>query len=500
MKYRILILVLIVALVAAGVIIFRRAGSNQSDIRRAESNQPNIILISVDTLRADHLGSYGYERDTSPEMDKLAVDGVRFAKAYAQTSWTLTSHMSIMTSKYPHVHGVETHDSALADSHKTLAEVLSDAGYHTSAFISWFYVSKKYGFDQGFDEFAELLPAIDKFEYSTAHSFKAEKVTDNVLNWLQKKPKDPFFLFVHYFDPHINYAAPAPYDTMFDPDYEGPANGTYDWLSQYIKGRNEEKKTIAPRDLEHVTALYDGEIRYTDTHLGRLIKGIEETVGLDNCLLVLLSDHGEELNEHGSMEGHQWTLYDEVVHVPLIFRFPKKDYARSVVEEGVELIDVAPTILDIAEIPIPSEFQGLSLLEAIKGNVKGVKKYIFAETRRITIKQSVRTARYKMQHTEMGWYEMYDTMKDPGEQKNIFKTSWPVAKLFSNKLRLWRGSGFDLVADGEAKRVTLTQEEIKHLASLGYIKANTSSEKLEMPKIPLSSEDVDYLRSLGYVP
>ena len=445
------------------------------------SKQPNVIFISIDTLRADHLGCYGYERATSPFIDSLSADAVRFTRAYSETSWTLPSHMSMITSQYPHVHGVETDEQGLLESTKTLAEVLSEAGYHTSAFISWVYVGKQYGFGQGFNEFTELLPAEHLVDASTKWSYKAEQVTDAVLEWLRKSSEKPFFLFVHYFDPHVNYEPPAPYDRMFDPDYKGQAEGTFRWLRDYIKKPFHEPNTISPRDLQYITALYDGEIRYTDTHVERLFEGIDKMVGLDKCLVVLTGDHGEELNEHGSMEGHQWTLYEEVVHVPLIFRFPKKACAPMVVDTLAGLIDIGPTILDWLGIAKPVGFQGRTLMPAINGRQKqGAERILFAETRRHSIKQSIRTERYKLIRSEGIWasvpgvpvvgsYEMYDMKKDPAEQKNIYDKSSPVAKVLSSKLQAWKISGLDTDESEKRPKVELSPEEIKLLRSLGYV-------------------------------
>jgi arylsulfatase A-like enzyme len=388
--------------------------------------------------------------------------------------------MSMMTSQYPHVHGVETGKQALRESTKTLAEVLSGAGYYTSAFISWTYVSKRYGFGQGFDEFSELLPSENHIDESSKWSYKAGVVTDIVQSWVAEKPEEPFFLFVHYFDPHFNYEPPAPYNKMFDPHYKGEAKGTYEWLSHYIKGLHREPSIINPRDLYYITALYDGEIRYTDTHLGRLLEAIETMVGLDNCLVILVGDHGEELNEHGSMEGHQWTLYDEVVHVPLIFRFPNKEHGGIVVDGPVGLIDVAPTILDWLGIAKPAGFQGRTVMDLIEGRKKdGTRQMLFAETRRYTIKQSIRTERYKLIHTdavEIGkdglpmaaGYEMYDMKESPLEQKNIYDSSLWIVKLLTAKLESWRSSGVEKDKEKQPE-VRLSSEEIKRLRSLGYV-------------------------------
>lgn len=441
---------------------------------------PNIIFISIDTLRADHLGCYGYERDTSPGIDALAKESVRFDHAFSQSSWTLPSHMSMMTSQYPHVHGVETGRKPLPDSAVTLAEVLSSSGYYTAAFVSWVYVDSRYGFSQGFDAFKELIPPKNKVDSSTKWSFKAKQVADAAIEWVEKpnRGETPFFLFVHFFDPHIDYAPPDGYDKMFDPDYAGPAQGTFQWLKTYIKGIHRVPNKIAPRDLEHVKALYDGEIRYTDLHIKRLLDAVDKHVGLDNCLVVLTSDHGEEFFDHGSMEGHQWTLYDEIIHVPLIIRFPQHRHAGKVVSDPVELIDIAPTIIDFACAEAPPNFEGRSL-RPLATSPPDAERLVFAETRRHTVRQSIRGPRYKLIHTDptgtnargipiVSGYQLFDLEADPGEQKNIFDPDQDISKLLVSRLAAIRQSAGPGEDEDEDIEVELSDEELRLLKSLGY--------------------------------
>ncbi len=443
---------------------------------------PNVILVSIDTLRADHLGCYGYQRATSPNIDALAAGGVRFASAFAQSCWTLPSHMSLLTSQYPHVHAVQDEGVALRDSAITLAEVLSDGGYDTAAFVSWVFVAAQYGFDQGFAQFTELLPPAHLVDASTRWSVKADKVSDAAIAWLTREPGRPFFLFVHYFDPHIDYEPPPPFDTMFDPDYRGPASGSFLWLNQYIKGVQREPKVIDPRDLEHVTALYDGEIRYTDTHVQRLLEAIERAVGLDNCLVALTSDHGEEFNEHGSMEGHQWTLYDEVLRVPLIIRMPGGARAGTVVEPPVQLIDLAATILEVVKVPCPTSFQGRSLMDLILGLPPAAPfPAVYAETERYNLKQCVRGLRYKLIHTYdtivnrrgipiVAGYELYDLRADPREQRNIYDEILPVARLLASELRRRECCEVgDAGTTTASPLVRLSDQERERLRALGYV-------------------------------
>ena len=213
-----------------------------------ETLPPHVILISIDTVRADHLGCYGYARDTSPNIDALAREGVTFSRAFAQASWTLPSHMSVMTSLYPPVHGVQEDDHALGDAAATLAQVLQTGRYETAGFVSWVYVGRSFGFARGFGEFHELIHRDRLRMASGGGAFRAEEITDRVITWLEKPHPEPLFLFVHYFDPHMDYVPPPPYDRQFDPDYSGPAQGTHAWLGRYIKYFPVPPATLPERD------------------------------------------------------------------------------------------------------------------------------------------------------------------------------------------------------------------------------------------------------------
>lgn len=434
-----------------------------------------VILISIDTLRADHLGCYGYERDTSPAIDALARDSIRFSRAFSQSSWTLPSHVSLMTSQYPSTHRVTDDRFALPEEATTLADALQGAGYHTAGFVTWIYVSEVYGFAQGFDEFRTLIDRPQLEPASGRGAFPAQEAVSTVKSWLTQNQADPFFLFVHLFDPHMDYDPPAPYDTLFDPEYEGFATGQYRWMQPYIAGLNEFPLDIRPRDREHVEALYDGEIRYVDRQIEGLLTAIDEAVGLDRCLVILTSDHGEEFGEHGSMEGHGWTLYDEIVHVPLLVRLPARDRAGTTVDLPVELIDVAPTILAQLGLKAPDPFQGHSLLVEADGGPK----VAYCETDRFNvIKRVVRGASHKLIHTRntgrnaagvpiQDGYELYDLEKDPGETQNLYDPQSPIA-------------------------IALTDLLARHAAA-------TTGAQPPPPSAQLSPADIELLRSLGYV-
>ncbi len=509
-----------------GILVLAGLGCGPAERARP----PHVILISIDTLRADHLGCYGYPRETSPAIDVLASRGVRFENAFSQASWTLPSHMSVMTSQYASVHGVENDEVSLAESVTTLAEAFRQGGYYTSAFVSWVYVGRSFGFAHGFDQFRELINRDHLQMASGGGAYRAEHVTGHVASWLDAYLKRtlagegvgegvgggagegagggngqdggrPLFLFVHYFDPHMDYSPPPPYDTMFGSPYSGPAKGTHRYLSRYIKYFPVPPAQMPERDREHVVALYDGEIRYTDDHLGRLLAFLDSKLDLDRCVVALMSDHGEEFGDHGSMEGHGWTLYDEVIRVPLILRLPEARAAGSVVGRPVELIDLAPTLLSLASLDAPEGFQGEDLTRWIPGvgatsggvgegvgnrapgSSTGEGALVYAENARFNIeRQAVRGPRFKLIGTAdtgqnhfgapvRAGTEFFDVSRDPGEQSDLAGSDHPVAAYLTRELADFREHTARLaesVPRGEP--VDLAPEDIELLRSLGYVR------------------------------
>lgn len=463
------VLALLVALVLESC-----GDSGSAEPRSGADARPNVILISIDTLRADHLQCYGHDKPTSPFIDTLAERGVRFAHVFAQASWTLPSHMSLLTSRYPASHGVETQGKSLPASITTLAQVFSRNGYSTAAFVSWIYVSEKFGFGRGFDAFTELLPPEDKRGPGTRFSIKAGEFVPIVTAWARDEPQEPFFLFLHLFDPHMSYEPPLSHARLFDPEVADVKHGRYAAIVPYIKGLRPGSRSMPAAERERVAALYDGEIHYCDAELGRLFAVLKSQGLLENTLVVLTSDHGEEFGEHGSMEGHQWTLYDETTHIPLLIRFPRDEHAGTVVDDVVQSIDIAPTILDIIGIDRPEEFEGTSLLPPIRGELMDARP-VFSSIRRFNRKSAVRTDRYKLILTEertkrseqsvTSSFELYDLSDDPQEQTNIYTDSSVPGRKLEKLLLDWQRSTMGIEA-GAAP--ALSAEEQARLKAMGY--------------------------------
>ena len=309
-----------------------------------------IILISLDTLRADHLGIYGYHRNTTPYIDAFARENIIFENAVVQSACTLPSHMSIMTSLYPSSHGVQSETQRLSEEHVTLAELVRKGGYKTAAFADGAFMRGVYGFNKGFD-----LYDGDKREGIACILPKAKK-------WLEENKSNPFFLFVHCYDIHDPYTPPPPYDSIF---HDFTYTGNFIPTTQNMQAAAWRRKEVHDEDLRHIKALYDGGIRYTDEKIGAFLSFLHDAGLKDNTLIIITSDHGEEFQEHGSFL--HWKLYFRPnLHVPLIMHipgFPKKEIR---INELVQSIDIFPTILDSADLPPYKKAQGKSLVPLIK--------------------------------------------------------------------------------------------------------------------------------------
>jgi arylsulfatase A-like enzyme len=295
---------------------------------------PNVLLFVIDTLRLDHLSCYGYGRFTSPYLDALAQDGVQFDQLMPPSSWTRPSMASLFTSTYPNVHGANDRPDVMRSGLDSLSGALGEAGYMTWGYVSNVNLLPNWGFGSTFDRYTDvnsMQPEIQEDSQQVDLALKA-------LDYLHGSP---WYLYVHAMGPHDPYAPTPPYDRQFQTD-----------------PMPDDPEAAARRK---VIDLYDGEIAYTDSQLGRLITALKEFDEYDNTLIVVLSDHGEEFWDHGG-EKHGHTLYEEQLRVPFVVKFPNQAHAGKRLSGLVEMVDVAPTILDALALPTPEGFQGHSLL------------------------------------------------------------------------------------------------------------------------------------------
>ncbi len=332
---------------------------------------PNVLLLSLDTLRADHVGAFGYHRNTTPSIDRIASGGIRFSRAYAPANHTLESHMSVLTGLYPIAHGVrpgsgkrrEIGVAPLSANRVTLAETLQARGYVTGGFAyDCVWLNRKHGFGQGFEE------------YVVSRRDSAAMNDHEIFPWLDAHYNEPFFLFVHYYDIHSDWEK-LPYDApdRFKSKYQKSYSGTFDGCgggvcaTRYLMRLDTKDRPFAEPELAYVRSLYDAGVEATDFQVGRLVDKLEALGVLDDTLVVVMSDHGEEFRDHGRFIHSQ--IYEEIVRVPLIFRWPSVIGAMGESLDPVALVDVMPTILDLLGIAPEAPIQGRSLYPYIRNRV-----------------------------------------------------------------------------------------------------------------------------------
>ena|GEM_PF-884481 len=435
---------------------------------RHRATGPNVILISLDTLRRDHLGCYGYSRDVSPNLDRLAAASVVFDDPVTQAGSTLSSHKSLMTSVWPPMLRVPG-DQRLDSRRETIAEVLLNSGYDTAAFANGLgWVTPVFRFDQGFSKFVvpsrRIVPRLAS----------AEEITRLGLAWVAGHRRNGFFLFLHYGDIHSDwgsrpYDAPEPYGSMFLP----PGSERFDRSNEQVRGSNYlsainwGRYNPSQEEIEYIRGLYDGGIRYTDHHIGALVAGLADLGMLDRTMIVIFSDHGEEFREHGRML-HGW-VYCEVARVPLLMRFPKGEWGGTRVEGRVQLLDVVPTILDQLGIPPGPEMRGRSLLGMVRGaEATGPGGTAFTEGEDA----------YALRHDawmysldfEDGHREIYDIASDPLERLDLLGQFPDRETELSDMLLAWIGEVEAKAlrgARGEPAKLDRKSREL--LKSLGYL-------------------------------
>jgi arylsulfatase A-like enzyme/Tfp pilus assembly protein PilF len=401
-------------------------------VTHAQTVPPNVLLITIDTVRADHIGAYGYAGAATPVIDRLAREGVRFADATSQAPLTGPAHAAILTGQYPARLGVRDNATTpIPAGATTMAEVFKARGYRTGAFVGAFVLGPEYGFGQGFDAIDASFSG-----FSVGMKLQAQRraadVVDAALKWL-RAGNQPFFAWVHLYDAHTPYDPPEPFRTRFR------------------------------------TSPYDGEIAYVDGQIGRLIAAIEERGQLDRTLVSVIADHGEGLGDHGEAE-HGMFLYESTLHVPWIVRLPGKDAAGTVVKTQVRVIDVMPTLAAIAGAAAPAGIDGQSLVSTMHGTVPRDPPPSYAETYYPSWHfgwselKSIRVGDWK--YIEAPKSELYDMRADAHERRNLIEARGALVQGLSAELtRIQSGLG-------EAASAVAPQpdpETLSRLRSLGYV-------------------------------
>lgn len=427
----------------------------------ASGDHPNLLIITIDTLRMDHLGCYGYFRDTSPNIDNLAAESLLFVGCHAPVAQTLPSHTSLFTGVYPREHGVVANLSQTAGLYapsprlQTLATALSGAGYHTAAVVSAEPVKRDTGLEIGFEFFSEPK---DKKVFS-------DDATRRAIDWLACGPPEPFFLWVHYFDPHARYEPPAPFDKMFQTD---------DRLERYLSDQGFEDEAskranggVKVKQTRQDINLYDGEIRYTDREIGRLIEAFHQSGLGDDLVLVLTADHGEGLGQHG-LPAHG-NIWGEQLRVPLILRIPGEPPQR--IERPLNTPDIIPTLAALAPaLPLEvflSQATGVNRLSP-----SGAERPLYAQLpgSRNTMAEAILLGGWRLIRDPKNGDRLYNLTEDPYELRNLIASEPVRAATLRDRLAAWAAEQTERGRQNEAgKVIPMSTERKSALTDLGYV-------------------------------
>jgi arylsulfatase A-like enzyme/Tfp pilus assembly protein PilF len=430
--------------VAAGTALVLGLSGCRHELERATAGprDANVLLITLDTTRADHLSCYGPHGARTPHLDALAARGIRFAHATVQVPLTLPSHACIMTGSYPPVHKLRDMGGFVLDrSHPTIASLTQAAGFSTAAFVGSRVVAKHFGLSHGFDTYDDDMGA-EKEEGKLPGVFperRASVVTDRALDWLKQNAQRKFFLWAHYYDPHAPYDPPEPYKR------------------QYAKN------------------LYDGEIAYMDEQVGRLLAGLDQLALTSRTLVIAVGDHGESLGEHGEAT-HGIFLYDATLHVPLIVAGPDLPHGK-VIDDQVRSIDLHPTVMEFLRLPSSSEAQGVSLWPLMQQGIHVRSNYSYGET--LYPRTYLGWSELRAMRTP-GWKlilaphpELYNLERDPGEIQNLIGNHPAEADQLQKKI--WEAAG----TQGKTEKVTtvpVDEQTRQELESLGYVSGGSARE------------------------
>ncbi len=436
----------------------------------------NVILVTIDTLRADHLGCYGYQRDTTPSLDAVARDGVRFEAAFSTRGLTFPSIASVMTSKYVYSHGVVgMFKNVLPESQETLAETMKRLGYRTVGFTSHLGFARQTGFHQGFDEF-QLF-----------HSDDEPKMFDQIGTWLAEKQQQKFFLWLHSFGTHSDYRSPEPWNSKFTrPDYDGPFDGSQKQLYEIAFTQQ-----LSDPDKDHIIGLYDGRLAWVDHQFGRMLAELEKLGLRERTLLIVTADHGEELFDHFHYFSHEASIYDGVLRVPLLMSLPGRFPAGHVVgrEAVVELIDILPTILDVLGEAPGKELQGQSLLRLVAGVADRGHEYAYGTIDHRKTLLGIRSPRWRYIYNPEQYNpglpapllykkeELYELSEDPLEKTNVAGLHPEVTAQLRKEILRWVAWTRESKAD-----LQLVDDPIleARLRALGYVE--DEAPRLDLPK------------------
>jgi arylsulfatase A-like enzyme len=422
---------------------------------------PNVLLISVETLRADHLGCYGYSRDTSPNVDGFAQGSLLFKNCFAHASSTAPSCSSILSGFFPHETGVlDNVTTTLSAKVNTLTEFLRNSGYATLAVVSNYILRREQGFNQGFEIYDDELE--DKEKVRRVPERIAQGTTQRAIKYLRKNRQRRFFMWIHYQDPHGPYTPPPPYDTLFKSRENKSLSLRFNSALRGEGGIPNYQRLGDHRDYEFYVSQYDGEIRYFDHYFGELLSALKELRLADDTLIILTGDHGEGMGEHNFYFAHEEYVYDGLIHIPLIIRYGTQ--ALGIRENYVGQISLMPTVLNLTGISASLPFRGPDLLA---GGL--IDQEVFSEQ---GDKYSIIVDPLKLIHHAINDEDfLYNLRKDREEEDNLIKDNQYADSLAMLKKRLDSLRHENLLALGRLQRPhSVSTEEKEKLRSLGYTK------------------------------
>ena len=419
----------------------------------------NVILLVIDALRLDHLSINGYERKTSPNIDKLVSEGTYFSNAYTVLPNTKPTFASILTGKYPYSHGVRmVFNNKLRPGISTMQAILKSHGYSTAYTKSDPHTDDGTENDFDFCDPATLkirnkiMRMCYKILHPSAYMGMAEQQISNVIRWVKKNFNKKFFILMHTNDLHWPYLVPAPFQEMFDPRYKGKHDfitlgGGKITRGELLFGH----KRLPEEEIKHAIAHYDGGLKYVDEQIGRLMRFLEKNNLEEDTLVILMADHGENLGEHGYYFQHGEHLYNTSLRVPLAFKNPKLIPKGRKIASLVQSLDIMPTMLDILNIPLIDDIDGVSLMPLIEGKADNVREFAFVESVENHFKENDRSffdgvkgkwramisGKWKIiyiPHPENSIFELYDIENDPEEKNNLIDLETEAAEEMKRKI------------------------------------------------------------------
>jgi arylsulfatase A-like enzyme len=457
-------IVVIAGLLSAALVLLWARVENEREPGAAGKDTTKVILITMDTMRYDYLGCFGYDRNTSPNLDRLASQGVKFVNCYTSMPTTDPSHVSILTGAYPRTHGVIKNGMAVSNPKVLcIAEWFKKKGFATGAITARALTNPERLGLKGFD-FSSAPALFDP-------SKKAVEIYEEAVGFIKSHVDEDFFLWVHFFDAHTPYEPPAPYDSMFNGEFKGYIEKPARFLPESVRWTDSE--------IAYQVSLYDGEIRYMDHYIGELINFLEEKFSEHSVepFITVVADHGECLGElqgrFGFIFGHGKFLYDYPTKVPLIMSWKDKLPQGKVSDSLIESIDIAPTIIDLMGDKKPAQLAGISFSRAVFQDSIEHKRLAFVQRRIFKMPPkpylafdefAVISQKYKLIENQVKGIELFDLTADESEEHNLAAAEPDVAEKLRGELRRWQKEYPQFKSDH-----VIPEKEIKVLKSLGYL-------------------------------